>query len=534
MATMPFDHPAMHFGLRTWLPRRSDAIALSLYAVGFALAHAVAVWWSGEGFYSLWFPAAGLRFALLWRLGARLTPTVALIELAVDMSKGVIVFASPDWPIAVVGIVRPVLAYGLVVAAIRRLASGRRAELLVAPMPFGLAAVAAPHFAALVALPQAMLRPDMTGVAGAQSIVLSLTAFTVGDLLGVLIVAPPVLWAAGLGARRAAPQWPRMRTAALVEAVLTLGGAIGIVAALDLLGLGWQPMPVLLAVAWIGLRFGRHAAWAALLVVVVLTLSRTAGAVATPQRLNLHLGLSMIAVVGYLAGSFADSQRRARTDVARRDRLLFQAERLKTLRAMSVAVIHEISQPLSTLAIEARHLNAIARDAGPEIAASAELIDRKADTLSALVRRLRRFGGRVVDEPTPLPLVALIDSVVGLAAPEAKAAHVRLNVAPVDPDLAVLGQEVELAQAVMNLLRNAIQACGDATVDLSVDAVGDRARVTITNRCSPSRAPQPGMGVGTLVARAIVAAHGGSLDRDIDTRGTVRAILTLPLIGDPA
>ena len=41
------------------------------------------------------------------------------------------------------------------------------------------------------------------------------------------------------------------------------------------------------------------------------------------------------------------------------DRMLFQAERLKTLRAMSVAVIHEISQPLSTLAIEAKHLHEI-------------------------------------------------------------------------------------------------------------------------------------------------------------------------------
>ncbi|WP_374293429.1 sensor histidine kinase [Sphingomonas sp.] len=534
MATMPFDHQAMHVGLRACLPRRADAVPLLLYGIGFALAHAAAVWWSGEGFYSLWFPAAGLRFALLWRLGARLTPAAALIELAVDAAKGVIAFASPDWPLAVMGIVRPVLAYGLVIAAIRRLASGRRAEMLAAPMPFGLAAVAAPHVAALVALPQAMLRPDMTGVEGARSIVLSLTAFTVGDLLGVLILAPPVLWVAGLHERRAVPHWPRIRAAALAEAVLVLGGAIGMIAVLDLLGLGWQPMPVLLAVAWIGLRFGRHAAWAALLLVVVLTLSRTAGAVATPQRLHLHLGLSMIAVVGYLAGSFADSQRRARADVARRDRLLFQAERLKTLRAMSVAVIHEVSQPLSTLAIEARHLNAIARTAGPEIAASAELIDRKADTLSALVRRLRRFGGRVVDEPTPLPLTALIDSVLALAAPEARAARVRLAVVPVDPDLAVLGQEVELAQAVVNLLRNAIQACEDAVVELSVHAAGDRAHVTISNRCSPTRGAQPGMGVGTLVARAIVAAHGGTLDREIDPGGTVRAVLTLPLIGDPA
>ena len=77
---------------------------------------------------------------------------------------------------------------------------------------------------------------------------------------------------------------------------------------------------------------------------------------------------------------------------------------------MSVAVIHEISQPLSTLAIEARHLHGITADADSEIAESAALIDRKAATLSDLVRRLRRYGGRSVDEPTPLPVTALIDA----------------------------------------------------------------------------------------------------------------------------
>ena len=44
---------------------------------------------------------------------------------------------------------------------------------------------------------------------------------------------------------------------------------------------------------------------------------------------------------------FAEAEARSHAEIARRDRMLFQAERLKTLRAMSVAVIHEISQPLA-------------------------------------------------------------------------------------------------------------------------------------------------------------------------------------------
>src|SRR3546814_4140279 len=104
-------------------------------------------------------------------------------------------------------------------------------------------------------------------------------------------------------------------------------------------------------------------------------------------RLELHLGVAAVVIVTWLAGSFADAQKAAGAALERRNRLLFQAERLKTLRAMSVAVIHEISQPLSTLAIEANHLKDRTAGLAPDIAESAALIDRKARTLSELVDR---------------------------------------------------------------------------------------------------------------------------------------------------
>ena len=231
---------------------------------------------------------------------------------------------------------------------------------------------------------------------------------------------------------------------------------------------------------------------------------------------------------------------RARADLSRRDRLLFQAERLKTLRAMSVAVIHEISQPLSTLAIEAKHLHEITVSADPEIAGSAALIDRKAAALSTLVRRLRRFGGRAVDEPTPLPVGTLIDTVAALARPEARSLDVVLSIDTVDPDLVILAQEVEIAQAVVNLVRNAVQASGDRRVSLSAMRVDEAVWISIVNRCPPHRGDPlrgidgpgtlPGMGVGLLIARAIVEAHGGTLTRVDEAGGETRATIALPLM----
>ncbi|PZO76383.1 MAG: histidine kinase [Sphingomonas taxi] len=501
------------------------------YAVAFWVAHHIASEWGGRGFYSLLYPAAGFRMALLWRRGPRLLPGLVIAEILVQCTTGVIDLRSPERAIHLTGVIRPPLAYSLVVLLVRHVAGRAHTSMSVAPMPLGLASVGAPIAAALAALPWSLLRPDLTGVSGLRDVVTSLTGFVVGDLLGVLLLTPPLLWLAEfLSGTASRPEKPR--TSAVIEAVGVLATSIGTEILLAKIGLGTPHTPVLLAVAWIGLRSGRTASWLAIAVVAAIVLPRTAMPMRMDERLALHMSLASIMVVGYLAGSFADAQARARGDLERRDRLLFQAERLKTLRAMSVAVIHEISQPLSTLAIEAKHLHEITVSADPEIATTAALIDRKAAALSTLVRRLRRFGGRAVDEPTPLPLAALIDTVAALAHPEAKSRGVRLTIETVDPDLVVLAQEVELAQAIVNLVRNAVQARGDGQVSLGVTSEDGKARIVVTNRSRPDRSPQPGMGIGVLVARAIVEAHGGSLTRASDGTGETRATILLPLLGE--
>lgn len=513
-----------------WWPSGREWQLFVCYAIGFWLAHAAASPWGGIGFYSLWFPAAGLRFAVLWRSPVRFVPAVAFIELLVDILSGAVVPLDPNGLTQIVSALRPGLAYGLAIAAIRWLASGTRAIVLRPPMAFGLAAVAAPIAAVLAALPWSLLLLSNSRGGDIRIVVLSLSGFAVGDLLGVMIVAPAVLWLSDVvRGRTRMSQIPR--GLAVTEAAGVLGGAIATAMLLAVVDLGLQPTPLLLAVAWIGLRFGRGAAWCSIVVVAALVLPQTAQGMAGAARLQLHLGLAAVTVVGYLAGSYADAQSRAHADLARRDRLLFQAERLKTLRAMSVAVIHEISQPLTTLAIEARHLRHIATGTNPEVAETAALIDRKAAALSNLVRRLRRFGGRAVDEPSLLPVRALLDDVVELAGPEAKAARIRLDVSPCDPDLVVFAQEIELAQAVVNLLRNAMQACDDGIVRLDAIASEDSVTITVTNRCSASPLARDGMGVGLLISRAIVAAHGGSFVQD-ENDGAIRHQITLPLAGD--
>jgi signal transduction histidine kinase len=480
------------------VPRLADLPWLIGYAAAFAAAHQAAAGWGGQGFYSLLYPAAGVRLALLWSRGPRLTLAVMATELIVQTIAGIIVPGQAGWLTAANGVARPALTYGIVVWLVRHVAARSQSSLGVAPMPLGLAAVTAPVAATMAALPWTLFSPELTGVSGLRQTVASLTGFVVGDLLGVLLIAPPLLWVVHAGQDRPrALHRPTLRQlAGLAEAALVLGAAIAASTLLAEIGLG--PF--------------------------------TATELPVAERLALHMSLASIVVVGYLAGSFADAQARAQSDLSRRDRMLFQAERLKTLRAMSVAVIHEISQPLSTLAIEAKHLHEITVAADPDIAQTAALIDRKAAALSTLVRRLRRFGGRSVDEPSALPLSALVETVTALTRAEARAARVVVEVSPIDPDLVVFGQEIELAQAVVNLVRNAVQAC-DGRVALSAHQNEDRVMVMVANRCPDRREARPGMGVGALVARAIVEAHGGTVERVTHADGTICATLSLPRPG---
>jgi signal transduction histidine kinase len=93
---------------------------------------------------------------------------------------------------------------------------------------------------------------------------------------------------------------------------------------------------------------------------------------------------------------------------------------------------------------------------------------------------------------------------------------------------------VELSQALMNLLRNAIHAANDGQVELTGEKEGKSVRIMVTNRVGISHRAKAGMGVGALVAQAIVEAHGGHLEKAKVHDGVAHASIILPLAGDDA
>jgi signal transduction histidine kinase len=519
---MDLDHPQPS---KTYVLSPFGLGLIATYAVLFAVLHSLARAW-GITIYSLWYPIAGVRFAFLWRYGEKFAWPFALAELLVQALWGR--FDKPPLEALVFGlsVVLPPLGYGLgirLVRAVRQEKPERETALSMA-----IAMAVAPAVAASFSLPWAFLDQRAALIAHVVDRLAAILTFLIGDVLGVLLLAPPLLWGLafrGLKSRHAPKRLTPSRVfeglAAVVLAFVTSWVAHSA-------ELGVRLEPFVLATVWVGLRLGPWAAWSVAASTALYVLFGLPAATTAVDRVELHLLAACIAVAGYLAGGYSDAEVRHAAEIAQRDRLLFQAERLKTLRAMSVAVIHEISQPLSTLAVEAKHLRE-ASQAGTigdeELKFTAQLIERKSRSLAELVRTLRRFGARTGDVATLVALSDVVSEAVAVVRAEAKALKVKLEVEGVSREQ-IVGNGLELQQALVNLLRNAMAASPGGRVLVRLGGTPARTSFTVEN--TPTAAAADGMGVGLIIARTIVEASSGELKR-AESNGRVTYTADFPV-----
>jgi signal transduction histidine kinase len=490
------------------------ALAFIAYGVAFILLHKFAGLWGRGTAFSFWFPAAGLRFAVLWHFGPRWTPAVLLAELAAYCFLDLIGSQPGHSPLDLASAALPPLLYGGVIALCRIRA--RRSETIqgVGSFPMILGSIAAPLIVAMAELPMAIIRHIKPAVETLPEAVRMVAAFAVGDMTAVLLLAPPLIWLF----QGRVPSLRRLTSSGrlMAESAAVLAGAWAMTALAAYAELGLRMVPVMLGVAWVGLRAGRAAAWIAVAMTAAVTLPMTAGVLSEAQRFAAHLALAATALVGNLVGAFSDSELALREQLTRRNRLLFHADRLRTLRAMSTAVIHEIGQPLSIVSIEAGHLSKLAADRRAdlgEIAKSAALVEQKVRGLVELVKRLRTFGEMTHRHPSPLNLDEAIRDIIQIAQVETDSRGVVIDVST-EAGLRILAENLEFQQALLNVLRNAIHRTADRHVTFRTARMEDgRVSIEVENRSEPELEHAQGMGIGLLVATSIVEAFGGVLVR---------------------
>lgn len=231
---------------------------------------------------------------------------------------------------------------------------------------------------------------------------------------------------------------------------------------------------------------------------------------------------------------------------------LDQALRLALLSEVSAGIVHQIGQPLS--AIGASLAAAVFRFKSGEVTSgeSLQLIEETALNIARMrdsVIHLRALANPEQPNRVTTDFNGMVADTLHLMRAEADSLRFDLTLDPA-PDLPPLRADtVQLSQVVINLVRNALDACADCpperrTVLIRTRAIGDRqlelcvrdsgtgiAPAVMDHLYLPFFTTKPdGFGIGLRLSRTIINAHGGTIDGCNNSDGigaTFRVVLPL-------
>jgi two-component system NtrC family sensor kinase len=234
-----------------------------------------------------------------------------------------------------------------------------------------------------------------------------------------------------------------------------------------------------------------------------------------------------------------------------RQRLL-EAARLASVGRLVPSFAHELSTPLAAIALRVESLARTAEEPGG--AQSLEKVHRylqavREDTerCKVVLRDLHAFARRPDPNPRLLDLNALCEAVARLVRHEAMRRRVELSLALAPGLPTVTGQEGRIAQALVALVLNALDASpaggqvgletraeADGQIAVVVSDEGEGIPAEIEARLGEpfvsSRSPESGSGLALMAARGIAVAHGGTLTwANRPGRGS-RFVLRLPVV----
>lgn len=205
---------------------------------------------------------------------------------------------------------------------------------------------------------------------------------------------------------------------------------------------------------------------------------------------------------------------------------LARTSKLAALGQLAASVTHELGQPISALK---SHL--FAAEIGDEITSPETLgnLRRLADRMEAITRQLRFFARRSGEDAAPVDLVLVLKEALALVRHDLEAADITLRYTAPSAPCITTGNALHLEQAMVNLLRNALDAARPSArreIRLSCATRGAGYVITVTDSGPglqgqtldtlqepfySTRSSGDGMGLGLAITAEILRAHGGTL-----------------------
>jgi signal transduction histidine kinase len=212
-----------------------------------------------------------------------------------------------------------------------------------------------------------------------------------------------------------------------------------------------------------------------------------------------------------------------------------QLERKLKTSLTAAAVVHEIQQPLATILLNCSLVQASLHQRSsaaipPDLRIQLHQLTASGDQVTVLIERMRMLLRNVETEPIPMDLADNIYSALSYLARDLQDQGVEVCTEGLDAACPLLGDGTQLQTAVVNLIRNAIQAMANQATGsrrLQVQLIRHHEFVEILladsgpgfpgNFCGEegwdllSSTKDKGMGIGLFLVQTAVGNHRGKL-----------------------
>lgn len=255
--------------------------------------------------------------------------------------------------------------------------------------------------------------------------------------------------------------------------------------------------------------------------------------------------LTCSSVIVYFMTRLTGELRQHELDLRQAQAQQSKSEKYEALGTLAAGAAHELSTPLSTIAVVAKEAEAMGRTTAlpEELAEDLSLIRSEVDRCRRILNRMAIGAGQVIgesfSETTPERLLhevlaelqKVIAEPVGLDLDHASKSEV-IQLPP-----------IAVAQALRALVKNAIDAVPSQGPIRLTSRLGSKWTLVITDRgpgmpeeilqrvSEPfftTKAPGSGMGLGVFLARSVVERLGGQIRIDSQSRVGTSVTVTLP------